>query len=121
MSTDSGQRSFKLTEILALPSAYTKCADALKRSKSTYQPRRISFGVHDFHHLVQRIEIMAKAGAEIKPKDFYPEVKKHRGKSRDLPMKKASIPPVLSRNTLPTCRGIGQVLSEPAPTAAGGR
>ena len=29
---------------------------------------------------------MAKAGAEIKPADFYPEVKKHRGKSRDLPM-----------------------------------
>ena len=29
---------------------------------------------------------MAKAGATINPKDFYPEVKKHRGKSRDLPM-----------------------------------
>lgn len=29
---------------------------------------------------------MAKAGAEIKPEDFYPELKKHRGKSRDLPM-----------------------------------
>ncbi|MGB2113507.1 MAG: tyrosine-type recombinase/integrase [Marinobacter adhaerens] len=29
---------------------------------------------------------MAKAGAEIKPEVFYPEVKKHRGKSRDLPM-----------------------------------
>lgn len=29
---------------------------------------------------------MAKAGVEIKPEDFYPEVKKRRGKSRDLPM-----------------------------------
>lgn len=85
-NSSSGQRSFKLKEILALPAAYTKGADALKRSKSTYQRRRISFSVHDFHQLVQRIETMAKAGAEIKPEDFYPEVKKHRGKSRDLPM-----------------------------------
>jgi integrase len=82
----SGQRSFKLKELLALPAAYTKGADALKRSKSTYQRRRISFSVHDFDQLVRRIETMAKAGAEIKPEDFYPELKKHRGKSRDLPM-----------------------------------
>lgn len=82
----SGQRSFKLKEILALPAAYTKGADALKRSKSTYQRRRISFSVHEFDQLVRRIETMAKAGAEIYPGDFYPEIKKHRGKSRDLPM-----------------------------------
>ncbi|WP_241956268.1 hypothetical protein [Marinobacter flavimaris] len=87
----SGQRLFKLKEILALPAAYTKGADALRRSKSTYQRRRISFSVHDFHQLVQRIETMAKAGAEIKPEDFYPEVRKHRGKSRDLPMNDAAL------------------------------
>ncbi|AOY87722.1 hypothetical protein BKP64_05790 [Marinobacter salinus] len=63
-SSGSGQRSFKLKEILALPAAYTKGADALKRSKSTYQRRRISFSVHDFHQLVQRIDTMAKAGAQ---------------------------------------------------------
>lgn len=82
----SGQRLFKLKEILALPAAYTKGADALKRSKSTYQRRRISFSVHDFDQLIRQIETMAKAGAEIRPEDFYPEVNKHRGKSRDLPM-----------------------------------
>lgn len=82
----SGHRSFKLKEILALPAAYTKGADALNRSKSTYHRRRISFSVHDFDQLIRRIETMAKAGAEIIPEDFYPEVKKHRGKSRDLPM-----------------------------------
>lgn len=87
----SGQRSFKLKEILALPAAYTKGADALKRSQSTYQRRRISFSVHDFDKLVRQIETMAKAGAEIKPEDFYPEVKKHRGKSRDLPMNDAAL------------------------------
>ena len=87
----SGQRSFKLREILALPAAYTKGADALKRSKSRYQRRRISFSVHDFDQVVRQIESMAKAGAEIKPRDFYPEVKKHRGKSRDLPMNDTSL------------------------------
>ncbi|MEQ5815183.1 site-specific integrase [Marinobacter sp. NFXS11] len=87
----SGQRSFKLKEILALPAAYTKGADALKRSKSTYQRRRISFSIHDFDQLVRQIETMAKAGAEINPEDFYPEVKKHRGKSRDLPLYDAAL------------------------------
>lgn len=58
----------------ALPAAYTKGADALKRSKSTYQRRRISFSVYDFNHLVRQIETMVKAGAEINPEDFYPEV-----------------------------------------------
>lgn len=84
--TSSSQRSFKLKEILALPAAYTKGAVGLKRSRSTYQRRRISFSVHDFDQLIRRIETMAKAGAEINPEDFYPEVKKNRGKSRDLPM-----------------------------------
>ncbi|WP_417545459.1 hypothetical protein [Marinobacter sp.] len=87
----AGQRSFKLKEILALPAAYTKGADALKRSKSTYQRRRISFSVYDFDQVVRQIETMAKAGADIKPEDFYPEVKKHRGKSRDLPMNDVSL------------------------------
>lgn len=83
----SGQsRDFTLHEILALPAAYTKGADALKRSKSTYQRRTISFNKHDFDQLVRQIEKLAKVGADIDPEDFYPEVKKHRGKSRDLPM-----------------------------------
>lgn len=79
-------RDFTLHEILALPAAYTKGADALQRSKSTYQRRTISFNKHDFDQLVRQIEKLAKAGADINPEDFYPEVKKHRGKSRDLPM-----------------------------------
>ena len=79
-------RDFTLHEILALPAAYTKGADALKRSRSTYQRRTISFSKHDFDQLVRHIEKLAKAGAAIDPGEFYPEVKKHRGRSRDLPM-----------------------------------
>lgn len=82
----SGLRTFKLKEILALPAAYTKGADALERSKSAYHRRRISFSVHDFDNLIRQVEAMAKSGAIINPGDFYPEIKKHRGKSRDLPM-----------------------------------
>lgn len=79
-------RDFTLHEILALPAAYTKGADALQRSKSTYQRRTVSFKKYDFDQLVRQIEKLAKAAAEINPEDFYPEIKKHRGKSRDLPM-----------------------------------
>jgi hypothetical protein len=34
---------------------------------------------------------MTKFGAEINPEDFYPEVKKHCGKSQDLPMDDAAL------------------------------
>jgi hypothetical protein len=57
----SGRRSFKRKEILALPAAYTNGANALKRSRSTYQRRWINFSVHDFDQLVRRVETMAKA------------------------------------------------------------
>lgn len=85
--TTGSTRDFTLHEILALPAAYTKGADALKRSKSVYQRRTISFKKHDFDQLVRQIEKLAKVGGEINPEDFYPELKKHCGKSRDLPMK----------------------------------
>jgi integrase len=36
--------------------------------------------------MVRHIEAMAKAGAEVNPEDFYPPARRHKGKSRDLPM-----------------------------------
>ncbi|MBE8717493.1 site-specific integrase [Cellvibrio polysaccharolyticus] len=77
---------FKLLEVMSLPAAYTKGADAMGRSQSSYQRKRISFDVESFDKVVRQIEAMAKSGAEINPDNFYPPVKKHRGKSRDLPM-----------------------------------
>lgn len=77
---------FKLLEIMSLPAAYTKGADAMGRSKSHYQRKRISFDIDTFNKVVKQIEALAKSGAEINPENFYPSVKQHRGKSRDLPM-----------------------------------
>jgi len=79
-------RGFKLLEIMSLPAAYTKGADALGRSKSKYERKTVSFSIEEFNRIVHQVETLAKAGAEIIPSDFYPEVKKHKGKSRDLPM-----------------------------------
>jgi len=78
--------SFKLLEIMSLPAAYTKGADAMGRSASTYQRKSISFDVDRFSQVVRQIEKLAKSGAEILPEDFYPPVKLHKGRSRDLPM-----------------------------------
>jgi site-specific recombinase XerC len=78
--------TFKLLEVMSLPAAYTKGADAMKRSKSSYERKTISFDVYSFDNVVRQVEALAKAGAEIDPKKFYPAVKKHKGKSRDLPM-----------------------------------
>ena len=77
---------FKLLEVMNLPAAYTKGADAMKRSKTQYQRKTISFDVDSFDKLVRQIETLAKLGADINPADFYPAVTQHRGKSRDLPM-----------------------------------
>lgn len=77
---------FKLLEVMSLPAAYTKGADAMTRSKSLYKRKTISFDTDSFNQVVKQIELLAKSGAEINPEDFYPPVKKHKGKSRDLPM-----------------------------------
>jgi site-specific recombinase XerC len=78
--------SIALNEVMNLPAAYTKGANAMGRSTSHYQRRTISFNVETFDKMVRYIEAMAKSGAEINPEDFYPPIKKHRGRSRDLPM-----------------------------------
>jgi len=71
---------------MSLPAAYTKGANAMRRSKSQYQRKTISFNTESFNQLVRQIEKLSKANAEIDPKDFYPPIKIHKGKSRDLPM-----------------------------------
>lgn len=78
--------AFRLHEVMSLPAAYTKGADALGRSKSQYRRRSVTFDVDTFDQIVRQIEVLAKAGATVSPADFYPPVKKHKGKSRDLPL-----------------------------------
>tara|TARA_B100000749_G_C18306279_1_gene414799 strand:- start:272 stop:790 length:519 start_codon:yes stop_codon:yes gene_type:complete len=58
----------------------------MKRSKSQYQRKSISFDIESFNKVIKQIETLAKSGIDVNPEDFYPPVKKHRGKSRDLPM-----------------------------------
>ncbi|MEH6651149.1 MAG: site-specific integrase [Motiliproteus sp.] len=77
---------FRLLEVMSIPAAYTKGADAMGRSKSEYKRKTISFDIESFDKLVNQIEALAKAGAPVNPESFYPPVKKHRGKSRDLPL-----------------------------------
>ncbi len=77
---------FRLHDVMSLPAAYTKGADAMKRSKTHHQRRMVSFDVDAFAQVVRQIEKLAKTGAAINPEDFYPTVRKHKGKSRDLPM-----------------------------------
>lgn len=79
-------KDFKILEIMNLPAAYTKGAGAMTRSKSEYQRKTLSFDVESFKKVITQIEALAKAGAEIDPENFYPPLKKHKGKSRDLPM-----------------------------------
>jgi len=77
---------FKLLEVMSLPAAYTKGADAMGRSKSQYQRKNVSFDVSSFNQVIRQVEKLARAGATVNPEDYYPPVRKHKGKSRDLPL-----------------------------------
>lgn len=79
-------RSFELLEVMTLPAAYTKGADALGRSASQYQRKSLTFSVDEFHRVVAQIEALSKSNTNIDPTTFYPGVTQHKGKSRDLPM-----------------------------------
>ncbi|CAN0540730.1 unnamed protein product, partial [Scytosiphon promiscuus] len=79
-------RMHTVLEIMSLPAAYTKGANALGRSKSKYKRKSLTFTIEEFHRAVQQIETLAKSGAAIDPKTFYPTLRQHKGKSRDLPM-----------------------------------
>jgi integrase len=79
-------RTFDVLEIMSLPAAYTKGADALGRSKTKYDRKSLTFTVDEFHRAVQQIQTLAKSDTVIDPKSFYPSVRVHKGKSRDLPM-----------------------------------
>lgn len=76
----------KILEVMSLPASYTKGANALRRSKTRYQRRNISFDVDSFNKLVYQIAKLVKSGAPVDPKTFYPTLKKHHGKTRDLPI-----------------------------------
>lgn len=82
----SSNRSFKRFEILTLPAAITKGANATGRSQSKYSRKRISFTVSAFEKMLKQVCEMNKAGINISPEDFYPEVLTNKGKSRDLPL-----------------------------------
>lgn len=83
---NSSSTDFTLLEIMSLPAAYTKGSDAMNRSKSRYERKRISFDIESFNKVVKQIEALAKSNVEINPENFYPSLKKHRGKTRDLPI-----------------------------------
>jgi len=77
---------FTLLKVMSLPAAYTKGANAMGRSQPRYQRKTVSFKVEEFNRILHQVEALAKAGAEIDPESFYPALKSHKGKSRDLPL-----------------------------------
>ena len=84
--TKNVTRGFQIHEVLALPAAYTKGADAMQRSRSTYQRTSLTFTKSEFDKTIKTVVKLAKKGAAVDPEDFYPEIKPHKGKSRDLPL-----------------------------------
>lgn len=80
-----GHRSFRLNEILSLPASYTKGSNATGNAK--YLERRsMTFKKAEFDQLIEHVVAKTKAGEPVTPDQFYPPLRKHKGKSRDLPL-----------------------------------
>ena len=100
LSGPAQAKTFKLLEIMSLPASYTKGANATRNGQSnkTYNRRTIRFKVEDFNNLIEQVAAMARAGAVIDPKQFYPAVDSRTGTSRDLPMTDDALRESLSRH-----------------------
>lgn len=81
-----GNAQFRLNEIMALPAAYTKGANA---TTSDYTRKSLTLSTAVFERVIRDVSRLVAAGVDpddINPKDYYPELKQHNGVSRDLPM-----------------------------------
>lgn len=86
VATLLGQSQFRLNEIMALPAAYTKGANA---TTSDYVRKSLTLTTSEFERVIRDVSRLVAAGVDpddINPEDYYPELKQHKGVSRDLPM-----------------------------------
>lgn len=89
LSGVAGHKQFELLEILSLPAAYTKGANATRSaspSNPTYEPKSLRFKAGDFDNIVRQIIELTKHGIDVDPKEFYPAPVPRKGVARDLPM-----------------------------------
>jgi len=74
---------YKIHGLMVLPKRFTKGA----RARKTLSVRRsVRFSLDDFDAVVKNITKKTKAGKAVKPVDYYPEIKKSGGKTRELPL-----------------------------------
>ncbi len=75
---------FEVKETLVLPKKFTKGANAVKRSQKLYKRTSVRFTISEFDRTVALIQKLTLAGAEVNPEDFYPDIKRNEGTSREL-------------------------------------
>lgn len=80
-----GHRSFRLNEIMPLPASYTKGSNVTRNDKYL-EHRSMTFKKADFDRLIDHVVTKTKAGETVTPEQYYPPIRKHKGKSRDLPI-----------------------------------
>jgi len=93
----SANRKFERFKVMALPASITKGSNATSKSTSRYIRKNISFSVSEFEKMLKHVIAVHDAGFPIDPTEFYPDVKKRSGKSRDLPMVKKDLCDALDR------------------------
>jgi len=79
-------QEFKIHKDMNLPAAYTKGADAMKRTKPKYERRTVRFKCEEFDQILATVAKLGKGGVDVNPRDFYPVVEPRKGKSRKLPL-----------------------------------
>jgi hypothetical protein len=87
----SFSKGYKLKDILVLPKGFTKGARATSKDKSSPVWRSVRFTLEEFDRVVKDIVKLAKAGINVNPEDYYPELKPKGGKTRELPIEDSGL------------------------------
>lgn len=92
-TTASGLRSFKLKEIMRLPAAYTKGANAVRPNaeKPASKVKTVKFTKERFAEILADVEERVKAGLPVEPEKYHPKPPKRSGVSRDLSLVDADL------------------------------
>lgn len=91
-------RGYQIKDVLVLPKSFTKGARAMAANGNRTNARTsVRFTIAEFDSLVARIGRDARNGKTLRAADYYPELKKPGGQTRELPLADSALLDAISR------------------------
>lgn len=104
---------YEIKDVLVLPKSFTKGARASNTTRKSVRTS-VRFSMAEFDRVIRLVEKAAKAGHDINPADYYPELVERKGKTRELPLADEALLCSVSRY-LDTRIDSGEILKPNSP------